>query len=79
MIRSFAESYMEHRPDRMQNLTKKKNRFEISDVSESGHCCFGYTVMDTKTENQLCECFKLESAEKICAALNFVESQKDET
>lgn len=54
------------------------SRYKIIDGSESGHCCFDATVVDTQTPHSVyrdefhcvCECFDTEDAEKICAALN---------
>lgn len=49
--------------------------------SESGHCCFEATVVDTHSTEYhasgdwICECFDEKDAEKICAALNATEPQ----
>lgn len=57
-------------------------RYKIVDGSQSGHCCFEATVVDTTKpvmlngehyENQydpVCECLDLADAEMIAAALN---------
>ena len=51
-------------------------RFIIMDDSCSGHCCFGYTVIDTSIEDDgtwkrsMCETFDRDKAEIICDALN---------
>lgn len=44
--------------------------------SKSAHCCFDATVIDTASEDRfggvctVCECFEMEDAEKVAAALN---------
>lgn len=57
-------------------------RYVVLERSDSGHCCFEFTAIDTQTpllfENgaqaqeytPLCECFVKEDAERIAAALN---------
>lgn len=54
-------------------------RYKVIEGSESGHCCFKATVVDTqrpdsdydpKQHSQICECFDMEDAEKIASALN---------
>ena len=53
-------------------------RYKVVEGSESGHCCFEATVVDTKTPNPsfrnepdwVCECFDMGSAQKIADALN---------
>jgi hypothetical protein len=60
-------------------------RFQVVQGSESGHCCFDATVVDTQSPHSafkdspdwVCECFELEDAEKICAALNAAEEVSD--
>lgn len=65
-----------------------QNRYIIQEGSNSGHCCFSYTVVDTAKPclryggtqylttkgdpeyDSVCECFDVEDAELICAALN---------
>jgi hypothetical protein len=61
------------------------NRYQVRKGSQSGHCCFSATVVDsTKPDlmadgrqykdhcEQVCECFELADAERIAAALNAV-------
>lgn len=62
-------------------------RFVVVDGSESSHCCFRATVVDTAKPliirdqhyegqfEELCECFDLEDAELIARALNALEPQ----
>lgn len=53
-------------------------RYKAVEGSESAHCCFKATVVDTQTSNPsfcdeldwVCECFDMESAQKIADALN---------
>lgn len=46
-------------------------RYKVVEGSESAHCCFEATVVDTQFCNELvCECFDMESAQKIADALN---------
>ena len=57
-------------------------RYQIVSGSQSGHCCFEYTVVDTlkpliicgcQYEGQfevVCETFELEEATLVCDALN---------
>lgn len=59
--------------------------------SQSRHCCFAVTIIDTTKPEMIgeeyfrgsdgelsyeivCECFDMENAEKICRALNAIES-----
>lgn len=62
-------------------------RYEVREGSQSAHCCFSATVVDTTKPHILadgkqyqdhcdsvCECFEVEDAIKICAALNAAES-----
>jgi hypothetical protein len=54
------------------------HRYKIVQGSQSAHCCFGYTIVDTTTVltgykddyEEICECFELQQAELICDALN---------
>lgn len=59
-------------------------RYEVIEGSESVHCCFGATVVDTERDrfaglnmprrpHLMCECFDLEDAQRICDALNKLE------
>lgn len=67
-------------------------RYEVRDGSESAHCCFQSTVVDTSKPEfiggehykhpggqyaykAVCECFSEDDAEKICSALNALESR----
>lgn len=59
-------------------------RYIVIEGSESAHCCFTATVVDTQIPNPsfshgntVCECFDMESAQKIAAALN-ADCRKDE-
>ncbi|RQU14209.1 hypothetical protein DF152_17245 [Burkholderia cenocepacia] len=57
-------------------------RYKVIDRSQSGHCCFAATVVDTTKPTmiggkhyngeyeQICECFDYGDAERIAAALN---------
>jgi len=53
-------------------------RYKVVEGSESAHCCFEATVVDTQTPNPsfrnepdwVCECFDMEIAQKIADALN---------
>lgn len=57
-------------------------RYKVVQGSQSAHCCFEATVVDTTKpvmigdehyNNQfesVCECFEIEHANTICAALN---------
>jgi hypothetical protein len=61
-------------------------RYKVVDGSISAHCCFQATVVDTRKPvmvrnvpyirdgepqfESVCECFEVEDAELICAALN---------
>lgn len=59
-------------------------RYQVVEESQSGHCCFDFTVVDTQTPHPLyrdlfdavCECFEAEQAELIAAALNAAEASK---
>lgn len=58
-------------------------RYVVVGGSESGHCCFGATVVDTQAPHPtsagdpdwVCECHDIETAQKIADALNA--SEKD--
>jgi hypothetical protein len=54
-------------------------RFQVSEGSQSGHCCFKWTVLDMERpvdinsyhgHEAVCECFDKESADLIAKALN---------
>ena len=59
-------------------------RYRVLDESQSGHCCFDFTVVDTHTPHPgishlfdaVCECFEKEQAEQVAAALNAAEAAK---
>lgn len=59
-------------------------RYKVIEGSESAHCCFDATVVDTHKAHSafreqfewVCECFEMADAEKICAALNAAEEAK---
>lgn len=56
------------------------DRYKIEEGSESGHCCFQFSIVDTHTPHpvygsqgvlkDVCETFDKESATLICDALN---------
>lgn len=58
------------------------NRYIVEEGSDSSHCCFEWSVMDTHTKTSknyltggfylkcVCECFDKEDAENICNLLN---------
>lgn len=50
-------------------------RYIVVSESETGHCCFVASVIDTELPETslrmpVCECFTLEYAHQICDALN---------
>lgn len=52
-------------------------RYQVVIGSQSAHCCFDATVVDSSKPTgyrekfeQVCECFDVADAELICAALN---------
>lgn len=56
-------------------------RFKVIDGSQSAHCCFEATVVDTTKPGwgagryePVCECFERADAEKIAAALSAADS-----
>ncbi len=63
-------------------------RYEVRSGSQSGHCCFVATVVDTKKPDmfdgqqyldhgeEICECFEMADAKRIAAALNLAEAQE---
>lgn len=65
-------------------------RYAIVEDSQSGHCCFGYTVVDTAKPFLIhgehykgrfiavCECFDEQDAKLICDALNAHEARRIE-
>lgn len=49
----------------------KEMRYQVVEGSESGHCCFSWTVVDTQKDREnICECFEEADARKIADALN---------
>ena len=46
------------------------DKYYIKEGSDSGHCCFEYTVIDSSKCVQVCECFDIKQAQLICNALN---------
>lgn len=54
------------------------SRYQAIEGSQSGHCCFEGTVVDTREPSKMgpdlfritCECFDFADAEMIAAALN---------
>ena len=53
-------------------------RYVVIEKSQSSHCCFEATVVDTHKPSpynegqfeQVCECFDIEDAERVAEALN---------
>lgn len=57
-------------------------RFKVVTKSQSGHCCFEYTIVDTSKPytiggeqysgmfEEVCECLEEDDARMICDALN---------
>lgn len=68
--------------DKMAKLKSRGKRFVAIEGSQSGHCCFEATVLDTHSEtlrsenrpalhfDAICECFSIEDAEFIANKLN---------
>jgi len=59
-------------------------RYKVVEGSQSGHCCFDYTIVDMNNKGwyedeyeSVCECFQLGDAELIVKALNFYEANKE--
>ena len=60
------------------NLHGSLDRFIILNDSNSGHCCFEYSILDTEKIDEawpekyesICETFDIHSAKTICNALN---------
>ena len=54
----------------------KQARYQVEDYSVSGHCCFGYTVIDTGRLDEsgrpevICECFDKSCADAVAMALS---------
>lgn len=65
------------------------SKFIVVNGSQSGHCCFDWTVVDTTKpeiiggehyKNQfepICECYEKEQADEIAKALNLATEQND--
>lgn len=59
-------------------MSHSAHRYQVVRESQSGHCCFVATVVDTATPlewpegefKSVCECFELKDARKIAKALN---------
>lgn len=64
-------------------------RYKVVEGSQSRHCCFDATVIDTSDPvimhgqhynnqyREVCECFDIEDAELICEALNCLDGKKE--
>lgn len=48
----------------------KSPRYKVVPRSESAHCCFSHTVIDTETAETIAEAFDVEMAARVCRALN---------
>lgn len=71
----------------MGNVKTEELRFKVVEGSQTAHCCFEATVVDTnkpivhgsyKPEGRyepVCECFSKADADTVCAALNAVEEE----
>lgn len=72
----------ENEPDRHSESytlrTIRNLRYGIVTGSESGHCCFHYTILDNHRPSEywmnVCECFEYEDVKKVCDALNEMEN-----
>lgn len=59
-------------------MSHSAQRYQVVRESQSGHCCFVATVVDTTKPSKwmngeyesVCECFNVKDAEKIAQALN---------
>lgn len=58
-------------------MSSESKRYQVRDGSESSHCCFLATVVDTtkpygnaRRHETVCECFEYEHAQMIADALN---------
>jgi hypothetical protein len=56
-------------------------RYQVVEGSQTSHCCFVATVVDTAKIGprvvdfeEVCECFEVEAAHRICKALNAQEN-----
>lgn len=58
----------------------EEQKYIVVEESISAHCCFEYSIVEVaafKTEKYpepICECFTKEGADKICHALNMLDS-----
>lgn len=58
-------------------MNAAQNRYRVTLKSESSHCCFKASVIDTQRPHEffvhkqhtVCECFDVEDARLICEAL----------
>lgn len=58
--------------------TRTVERYKVMEGSQSAHCCFEWTVLDTEQKEEytesgflaVCECFERADAEKIAISLN---------
>lgn len=55
------------------------SRYAVKLGSESSHCCFAATVVDTTTDRGICECFDEKDAKEICSALNAIDRTRRQT
>lgn len=59
-------------------MSESNKRYKVIPGSESAHCCFSATVVDTENPvdykeggfETVCECFNEQDAELVCMALN---------
>ena len=57
-------------PAELDALIARGERFVLKDGSETGHCCFQFSIIDvTKPNLPVCECFNREDADAILSAL----------
>ena len=57
-------------PTELDALIARGERFVLKDGSETGHCCFQFSIIDvTKPNLPVCECFNREDADAILSAL----------
>lgn len=73
--------FMQPIPKQTQEILDKEKRFVVLVGSESAHCCFDATIVDTQTLDSLgnpsniAECFDMNDALRIAEALNEKESK----
>lgn len=46
------------------------SELKVKEGSESGHCCFEFSVLRKDAEHPICECFHKEDAQLIVTAVN---------